>query len=276
MTSSVTFKCELCNGYASCFERPTRAHMSREHLVCWSAANPCMQQFNSRKELAKHWILTSHAYYCHVCDGGYHSKDEFATHDCSPQEDISIKCSVCEMIAPNQEVYDKHWEDTTQDSRHFRCDQCRRIFRKENHLKMVHLSTPPNPQHHTLTTTPLQHAQTHLRPTISCFHCQNSFSSHSNLFRHMEVSCPHINKDTLHSWLQSVSPSRSCAFPAYMDEPQPYFCRGCERTFNDLGSLAAHVEMSGICPATVDSVYFKGVIGVVNGGEICSDSESDY
>jgi hypothetical protein len=99
-----------------------------------------MQQFDCRNELIKHWVLTSHKYYCHVCDGGYRSKDEFVTHDCPPRRDAiigGIRCPVCEMMAPNQEAYDKHWEDTVQDTRHFRCEQCLKVFTEENALRMV-------------------------------------------------------------------------------------------------------------------------------------------
>jgi uncharacterized C2H2 Zn-finger protein len=53
-----------------------------------------------------------------------------------------IKCPVCEMMAPTQEAYEEHWEDTKQDSRHFRCDQCLKIFNEENALRMVY--TSPN------------------------------------------------------------------------------------------------------------------------------------
>jgi transposase-like protein len=82
----------------------------------------------------------------------------------------------------------------------------------------------------------------------------------------MEVACPYVTKNDIHHRLLSIDPDRSCAFPAYMDEPQRYFCHGCERQFDDLGSLAAHMEMSRARPARVDSVYSKEIIRVVNGG----------
>jgi hypothetical protein len=81
----------------------------------------------------------------------------------------------------------------------------------------------------------------------------------------MEVACPYTNKNEIHNRLLSIGPHRSCAFPTYMDEPQRYFCRRCERRFDDLGSLAAHVEQSRSCPASVGSEYFEGIIRIVNG-----------
>lgn len=140
MKAMTTYSCGYCDTHTNFNEIEMSAHFSRKHQICWTAANPCMQKFRSRNELAKHWIWTSHIYYCPICDGGHRSKTDYANHTCT-RKDAGIKCPVCEMVAPTQEVYDKHWEDTAQDSRHFRCNRCRRRFDDENNLKMVGLVT---------------------------------------------------------------------------------------------------------------------------------------
>jgi len=246
----------------------TNIHMSKEHNVCCSIATECMQQFNSREELIKHWILTSHIYYCHICVGGLLTKHNLVTHPCGPRKDAivgGIKCPVCRMMAPDQETYDKHWEDTAQDSRHFRCKDCHQVFAEENALRQVYRLLPT--QRSITNHLHSQHAQVHRPATVLCSLCHKSFSSHSDLFRHMEVACRYINKQDLHDRLLSLPPHRSCALPTHRDEQLLFFCRGCERRFDDLGSWAAHVEQSRACPARVDSEYFRGIVEAVNGRE---------
>ena len=140
MAEPKLYKCGFCDEWSGQSEHATRAHMLGKHNICWSAAIPCTQKFGSRRELTKHWIQTSHCYYYYICDGGYQSKDLFAEHACTPRKDAiigGIKCPVCQMMAPTQEAYDRHFEDAAQDSRHFRCAECHRIFTEENALRMV-------------------------------------------------------------------------------------------------------------------------------------------
>lgn len=151
MAAQIWYTCRTCNQWSSYDEHTIAVHLSKQHNICWSAANPCMQQFSSRQELVRHWMLTSHCSYCHICDGGCRSKEHLADHVCTPRTDAiigGIRCPVCDMMAPNQEAYDRHFEDTAQDSRHFRCTQCYRIFAEENALRMVCF---PNFQHAKLT-----------------------------------------------------------------------------------------------------------------------------
>jgi hypothetical protein len=49
-----------------------------------------------------------------------------------------------------------------------------------------------------------------------------------------------------------------------------------ERRFDELGSLAAHVEQSRSCPASVGSEYFSRIIRVVSGREREWDMAWEY
>lgn len=80
----------------------------------------------------------------------------------------------------------------------------------------------------------------------------------------MEIACPWTNREIIHDRLLALDFEESCAIPLWMEEPQRYFCRPCDRTFDDLGSLAAHMEQSRSCPADVQSSYFKKIIATVN------------
>ena len=109
-----------------------------------------------------------------------------------------------------------------------------------------------------------QHMQVHRPATISCSYCHEKFCSHSDLFRHIEVACRYTNEDIIHELLLALGPNKTCAIPLDLDAPQRYFCLGCDRTFVDLGSLAAHMEHSQSCPADVKSKYFRKIVKTVN------------
>jgi len=64
-----------------------------------------------------------------------------------------------------------------------------------------------------------------------------------------------------------MGPGHSCAYPMSTEETERYSCRECHRWFDDLGSLAAHVEQSESCPADVRSEYFKDIIATVNSAD---------
>lgn len=93
--------------------------------------------------------------------------------------------------------------------------------------------------------------QVHRPATIECSYCYKRFGSHSDLFRHLEVACEWTNQNYIHRQLLEMNSDESCASPYYLRKSRRYFCRDCERTFNDMGSLAAHIEHSGSCPASV-------------------------
>lgn len=78
----------------------------------------------------------------------------------------------------------------------------------------------------------------------------------------MEVACRWNNVDDIHDRLLRMR--EACAIPARMDTPARYFCRECNRGFDDLGSLTAHMEQSTTCPSNVASQYFKRIIAVAN------------
>ena len=107
-------------------------HRSRVHFVCPDQS--CKAKFDTRRLLAYHWVATQHRYYCHVCDGGLSSVDALLEHDCKPK---TITCQVCKMIAPDQDTYDQHWQDTVGDLRHCRCQICKVVFRTGHALEQV-------------------------------------------------------------------------------------------------------------------------------------------
>lgn len=125
------WKCSLCS-----YTNPSRGvvvgHRSRVHFVCPDQS--CKAKFDTRRLLAYHWVATQHRYYCHVCDGGLSSVDALLEHDCKPK---TITCQVCKMIAPDQDTYDQHWQDTVGDLRHCRCQICKVVFRTGHALEQV-------------------------------------------------------------------------------------------------------------------------------------------
>ena len=122
----------------------------------------------------------------------------------------------------------------------------------------------PPPPNSTANHGHPQHMQVHRPATISCSYCHEKFCSHSDLFRHIEVACRYTNEDIIHELLLALGPNKTCAIPLDLDAPQRYFCLGCDRTFVDLGSLAAHMEHSRSCPADVKSKYFRKIVKTVN------------
>jgi hypothetical protein len=269
MAEPKLYKCGFCDEWSGQPEHATRAHLSWKHNICWSAAIPCTQKFGSRKELTKHWIQTNHCYYCYICDGGYQSKDLYANHACTPRKDAiigGIKCPVCQMMArPRKPTTDtskiQHKTQDTSAVLNATESSPRRMLSEWYVLQPpIHSSTA--------NRSLLQHMQVHRPATISCSYCHENFCSHSDLFRHMEVACRFINGDIIYELLLALGPSKTCAIPLDLDAPQQYFCLECDRTFHDLGSLAAHMEHSRSCPADVKSKCFRKIIKAVNPPDI--------
>ena len=80
----------------------------------------------------------------------------------------------------------------------------------------------------------------------------------------MEVACRFTNTEVIHGLLLQLGHNETCAIPLDFEESQLYFCRGCDRMFDDLGSLAAHMEQSRSCPADVRSEYFQNIMATFN------------
>ncbi|THZ36665.1 hypothetical protein D6C88_10436, partial [Aureobasidium pullulans] len=144
------------------------------------------------------------------------------------------------MVAPDSDTYDRHWEDTASDHRHFRCEICHVFFENYNNLQ--------------------QHSKVHRQADIECSACFNMYTSYSNMVRHMETGCENTSAELIRLRIADTSLHEDCLEISHYDdwngEPQfddnPYYCRECARRFGNLGSLVAHFEDNLSCPVRVE------------------------
>ncbi|THW12896.1 hypothetical protein D6D02_09030 [Aureobasidium pullulans] len=152
------------------------------------------------------------------------------------------------MVAPDFHTYDRHWEDTAGDYRHFRCEICHAFFENDNNLQ--------------------QHSKVHRQADIECPACYNMYTSYSNMVRHMETGCENASAELIRLRIAESMLGEHCLEISHHDiwngDPQfddnPYYCGECARRFGNLGSLVAHFEDNASCPVRVEDDLFQDIL----------------
>ncbi|THW53197.1 hypothetical protein D6D22_00085 [Aureobasidium pullulans] len=158
------------------------------------------------------------------------------------------------MIAPDQDTYDQHWQDTVGDLRHLRCQICKVVFRTGHALE--------------------QHSKVHRPANITCIFCPNNYCSYSDMIRHIEANgCQNASIESIQARIASIRPYGFCMnnesldfFYDYGDfkpHDKPYECAQCDRFFKDLGSLTSHLENSASCEVGVHGRFFETILAAL-------------
>lgn len=106
------FDCTLCDQSFDDAKKHV-GHISRVHFIC--PLETCQHKFRSRDLLARHWVITQHRYYCHVCDLSFSTAGRLERHTCKPK---SVVCQVCKMIAPDERSFELHWRQVQHEPSH--------------------------------------------------------------------------------------------------------------------------------------------------------------
>lgn len=136
--------CPLCAEHCT-NEASLHAHLSRKHFACFK----CHNYWASREELVDHWLSTSHVEYCQSCDGGFSTFQKYNAHLCprrraahtqAPSEPRT--CPACRMTAPDEEIFQEHWEkfhaDWTDPQQPAHCRDCNMKFKNLGLLTAHH------------------------------------------------------------------------------------------------------------------------------------------
>lgn len=136
----------------------------------------CSQSFGSTKEFRAHFLEHSHPHKCEACSKRFETLVELDCHNCEENELLS--CPICLKTFKHQINLDKHAKENM--CMKFQCSACNEMFRSKAHAK----------EHNCIIeATDDGEAQIiHISDNREvCPTCGKSFSSKSNLTKHMTL-----------------------------------------------------------------------------------------
>ena len=148
----------------------------------------CGQIFNTLKTFREHALSHTHPYQCNHCLRRFVKIGTLTSHDCSnnPQ---SFSCQTCSRLFKNQVSLDKHIK--SHGCMRYQCSACEKQFRMKSEAR-DHKCEAENQEERTILYTS--------ETTEVCAKCGKSFSTRSNLLKHMTLHgeknfpCPHCMK----------------------------------------------------------------------------------
>ncbi|XP_047232078.1 zinc finger protein 264-like isoform X2 [Girardinichthys multiradiatus] len=186
-----------------------------------SKCDKCGAAFQYKVSLQKH-LLTHHELYCSVCRTVLRDAETLARHKTAH---MPFQCTRCDQIFTVFKHLVRHYENTHQISRPFKCNHCPKILPKLNVLikhEWQHTGRLPfqcaqcNLKFKSFSYL-LSHEKVHKgeKPCL-CSDCGKTFAHRSNLYRHLRL---------IHS--------------ASRNE-RSYSCSQCEKAFKEKATLIKH------------------------------------
>ena len=232
-----TNACHMCHKSFSS-ESNLRRHIRVNHEASQFPCQECSAVFKRIDSLVRHKRANHAELCCSVCHAVFNSAEKKSTHDCTRPSDRKLSCDVCGKSFVNRSNLNKH-SYLVHGGVKFQCNECPKFFRRSMTLTL-HMWKTHNrftcPQCNTVLETAAvlcehmssihgRKATKNLseicrrpvnRPNAvaNCVRCNKTFSSRSNLAKHIRVVHGHPR----------------------------WHCSMCERTFTAELQLSLHIR----------------------------------
>ncbi|KAK7092042.1 hypothetical protein V1264_009650 [Littorina saxatilis] len=187
------FECEVCK----------RVFVRREELT-WHApvckgvgsierdgsamCEACQTEFTDARQFREHYQVHTHPYRCDKCGKRFIKVGTLHTHKCDNvmvgregEEEGAWQCEMCEKTFKNERYLARHKQLHGQPS--FDCEYCHKKFIRKDYLNDHKCVLPDG----TSVRVVRKKNRLYIRDDLACPHCKKTFSSRSNLNKHMRV-----------------------------------------------------------------------------------------
>ena len=222
---------------------------------CWQ----CSISFSNSKQFREHALSHSHPFKCEKCEKRFVKVGSFNSHECSTE---IFSCGTCQRSFKNEAGLEKHVKDN--ECLQYQCSACEQMF---------HLKSQARDHVQVCEAAPINDKKIVNKKQVSemCELCGKSFSSRSNLTKHMllhgekKYACPHCEKkfhldvylkehvtcvhynifkyqcNTCGRMMKSKTGLIAHERIFHSKEGETFSCPKCHKVFNQKGNMKAHM-----------------------------------